>query len=245
MILWFLGYPDQALQRIQDALALAQKLSHPYSLGFALYYFAWVHQQRGEPQGVQERVDTMVAWATEQGFTRWVLQGAVLQGWLLVQQGKGQEGLLEMRRGHGGSTREQSYEAALLAEAYGREGQTEEGLKVVTEELAWVNKMSRRFYEAELFRIKGYLVLSQEKKNPKPIHGSEAETCFRQGIEIARKQGAKSLELRAAMSLSRLWQKQGKKPEARRLLAEVYDWFTEGFNTADLKGAKALLDELS
>jgi tetratricopeptide (TPR) repeat protein len=168
----------------------------------------------------------MVAWATEQGFTRWVLQGAVLQGWLLVQQGEGQEGILEMRRGHGGSTREQSYEAALLAEAYGREGQTEEGLKVVTEELAWVKRMSRHFYEAELFRIKGHLVLSQEKTNQKSIRGSEAETCFRQAIEIARKQGAKSLELRGVMSLSRLLHQQGKTDEAREMLAEIYGWFT-------------------
>lgn len=240
MLLWLLGYPDQALQKSQDALALAQKLSHPNSLAFALYYSAWVHQHRGETQTVQERVEATSRLATEQGFTRWVLQGAVLQGWLLARQGKGREGILKMRQGATVAVREQSHLAALLAEAHGKEGQTEEGLRVVTEELARVHIAGGHFYEAELNRIKGQLLLSQAVPNEE-----QAESCFQQAIKVTRSQSAKSLELRSTMSLSRLWQKRGKKAEARRLLAEIYGWFTEGFDTADLKAAKALLEELA
>ena len=239
MTLWLLGYPDQALERSRDALALAQKLSHPYSLVHALFYSAWVHQQRGERQAVDERIGAAVTLATEQGFTRWVLQGAVLQGWLLAQHGKGQEGILKMRQG-ATVVREQSYYAVPLAEAYGKEGQSEEGLRVISEELARVHKIGERFYEVELYRIKGELLLK------KPVTDEEqAEGCFQKALEVARSQSAKSLELRATMSLSRLWQKRGKQKEARQLLAEIYSWFTEGFDTADLKVAKALLEELA
>lgn len=240
MTLWLLGYPDQALQRSQEALALAQTLSHPNSLGFALYYSAWVHQQRGERQAVQERIEATVTLATEQGLTRWALQGSVLKGWLLAQQGKGQEGILQLRQGATVAVREHSHYAALLAEAYGKEGQTEEGLRVVAEELARVQTTGMRFYEAEMHRIKGELLLRQAVPD-----GQQAEGCFQEAIAVARGQQAKSLELRAVMSLSRLWQSHGKKDEARKLLAEIYGWFTEGFDTADLKEAKTLLDELS
>ena len=239
MTLWLLGYPDRALERSRDALGLAQKLSHPYSLVHALFYAAWVHQQRGERQAVEERIETAVALAIEQGFTRWVLQGAVLQGWHLAQHGKGQEGILKMRQG-ATVVREQSHFAAPLAEAYGNVGQTEEGLKVISEELARVHKIGELFYEAELHRVNGELLLRLAVPDEE-----QAESCFKKAIDVARGQSAKSLELRAAMSLSRLWQRQGKKAEAQKLLAEIYGWFTEGFDTADLKSAKTLLEELA
>jgi predicted ATPase len=239
MTLWLLGYPDQALKRSREALTLARELSHPYSLAHALFWAAWVHQQRGERQAVDERIEATITLATGQGLTRWIRQGAVLQGWLLGQHGKGQEGILKMRQGTLGRG-DQSYYAALLAEAYGKEGQTEDGLGVISEELVRANKTGERFYDAELSRIKGELLLEQTVRDE-----GQAETCFQQAIEVARSQTAKSLELRAVMSLSRLWQRQGKKEEARALLAEVYRWFTEGFDTADLKAAKALLEELS
>lgn len=240
MTLWLLGYPDQALRKSQAAVALAQKLSHPYSLAFALYYCAWVHQQRGERQAVQERIEATVTLATEQGFTRWVLQGAVLQGWLLGRQGKRQEGILRMRQGGTVAVRERSHYAALLAEAYAKEGLVQEGLSTVTEELAGVHKIGMSYYEAELNRIRGELLLKQV-----PAEEKQAEGCFHEAIAVARRQQAKSLELRAAMSLSRLWQKQAKKEEARKLLAGIYGWFTEGFATADLKAAQAMLEELA
>ena len=242
MTLWLLGYPDQALRKSQDALALAQKLSHPYSLAFALYYSAWLHQHRGERQAVQERIEATVMLATQQGFARWVSQGAVLQGWVLAQQGKAEEGILRMRQSAtltARGVRERSHYAALVAEACGKEGQTEEGLRVVSEELSTVQQAGEGYYEAELLRIEGELLLRQAAPAEQ-----DAETCFQRALEAARGQSAKSLELRAAMSLSRLWHRQGKKEEARKLLAEIYNWFAEGFDTADLKAAQAMLEEL-
>jgi len=239
MTLWLLGYPDQALQRSRDALALAQRLSHPYSLVHALFFAAWVHQQRGEAQAVEAQIETAVTLAREQGFTRWVVQGAVLRGWLLAQQGKKQEAISLMRQG-ATVVREQSPFAAPLAEAHGEVGQPEEGLRVISGELARVLKIGERFYEAELYRVNGELLLRQAVADEE-----QAEICFEKAIDVARGQSAKSLELRAAMSMSRLWRGRGKKAQARELLAEIYGWFTEGFDTADLKAAKALLDELA
>ncbi len=146
---------------------------------------------------------------------------------------------------------------ALLAEAYGKAGQVEEGLTVLAEALAAVDKNGERMYEAELYRLKGELSLQSGVRSPKseitsPQHPApssqaeaEAESCFLKAVEIARQQQAKLLELRAVMSLSRLWQQQGKKAEARQMLVEIYGWFTEGFDTKDLQEAKALLEELA
>jgi predicted ATPase len=152
----------------------------------------------------------------------------------------------------------QTHFLALLAEAYGKVGKAGEGLTALAEALTVADKTGERFYEAELYRLKGQLTLQRlnvqgstfnvanpQSLTPNPQAEAEAEACFLKAIEIARHQQAKSLELRAVMSLSRLWQRQGKKEEARRMLAEVYDWFTEGFDTADLQEAKALLEELT
>jgi predicted ATPase len=132
------------------------------------------------------------------------------------------------------------YFLALLAEAYGEVGQPEERLTMLVEALAMVDNTGERYWEAELHRRKGELLLIQQGQKV-----GEAEECFRQALDIARRQQAKSLELRAAMSLSRLWQQQGKQEEAHQLLTEIYGWFTEGFDTADLKEAKILLEELA
>jgi len=145
----------------------------------------------------------------------------------------------------------------LLAEAYGKVGEAEQGLAALVEALAQVEKTGERFYEAELYRVKGELTLQkfqvsgskfQVQESPESEVGSpelEAEECFLRAIEIVRQQQAKSLELRAVMSLSRLWQKQGKKKQAHKMLVEIYGWFTEGFDTRDLQEAKTLLAELS
>jgi predicted ATPase len=138
-----------------------------------------------------------------------------------------------------GLGRDQPYFLALMAEACGRGGEIADGLSILTEELGRASKSGERFYEAELYRINGELLLKQSVADEQ-----QAEACFQNALKVARGQSAKSLELRAAMSLSRLWQRQGKKTEARRLLAEIYGWFTEGFDTADLKAAKALLEDL-
>ena len=242
-VLWLLGYADQALQTIREALILARDLSQPNSLGTALFYSAWIHQKRGEGQAVQEHTAAAITLGTEQGLPRWVEQGTILRGWSLVEQGNWEEGIVQIRQAvsvRRGSVRMLTHPAALLAEAYLKAGQFEEGLNVVTEALAIAQKTGVRFYEAELHRIKGELLLRQAVSDK-----GEAQVCFQQAIEVSRNQSAKSLDLRAVMSLSRLWQRQGKTEEARKMLAEIYGWFTEGFDTADLKEAKALLEELS
>ena len=243
--LWMIGYPDQAMQIAQDGLTLARELSHPFSLAFALFWAAWVHHQRGEGQAAQERAEEGLTLGTEHGFPRWVAAGTILRGWLLVRQGQGELGIQQIREGlvaqrATGGVRESTYYLALLAEACGKAGQIKEGLNAVTEVLARAHETGQRFYEAELHRIKGELLLMEAVPDEE-----EGERCFLEAVDVARSQDAKSLELRAAISLSRLWKRQKKKAEARKLLAEIYGWFTEGFDTADLREAKALLDELT
>jgi TOMM system kinase/cyclase fusion protein len=243
--LWALGYPDQALQASDRALTLARELAHPASLAATLSYAAVLHQFRREQEAVQQTAEALIALATEQGDAERLARGMILRGWALFAQGQGTEGMVQMRQGlaalqsTGGEVRRQLF-LPLLAEAYGGIGQSEEGLNVLAEALAAVEKTGGRFYEAELYRLRGELLLARSAE-----HHTEAETRFRQGLNIARRQQAKSWELRAAMSLSRLWQHQGKRDEARELLGPIYSWFTEGFDTADLQEAKALLEELS
>ena len=242
--IWMLGYPDQALQRIHEALTLAQELTHPFSLAIALTFVAVVHQYRREVQSAQERAEALIALSTEQGFPHWLAYGNILRGWALTRQGEGTEGIAQIHQGLAAYSAvrgnlQQPYFLAMLAEAYGKVGQPEEALTVLVEALAIVDNTGERYWEAELHRRKGELVLIQQG-----LKVEVAEECFRQALDIARRQQAKSLELRSAMSLSRLWQQQGKQEEAHQLLSETYGWFTEGFDTADLKEAKALLEEL-
>ena len=245
-VLWLLGYPDHALRRSKDSLALARELSHPSTMSFALSWAAWFHQYRGERRAVRVRVEEGMTLATGQGFSSRRVQAPFLQGWLLVEEGHEQAGITEMAkilaadRTRGVSGRWIAQYAALLADAYRKSGRTIEGLKVVTEEQSRVQISGARFYQAEVHRIKGELLLTQDTPDE-----HQAEACFQDALKIARRQSAKSLELRGAMSMSRLWQRQGKKAEAQNLLAEVYGWFTEGFDTADLKQAKLLLEELA
>jgi predicted ATPase len=235
---------NQALARSHEAITLAQELSHPLSLAAALDYAAFVHQYRRERHATQERAETGIALSREKGFPQFVALGMSMRGWALAMQEQGEEGIAQLHQGLAafravGTELGRSRNLALLAEAYGEVGQTEEGLTVLAEALAVVDKTGERYWEAEMHRLKGELLLRQASPT------EEVETCFRQAIEIARHQQAKSLELRAATSLSRLWQRQGKPTEARALLAPIYGWFTEGFDTADLQEAKALLDALA
>jgi len=235
--LWMMGYPDQALQRVEDALSLARELAHPYTLAHALYYAAVLHMQRGEGPTVQARTEEVLALATEHDAPRWLVLATALRGRLLVEQGALEEGIALMRLGAAAHEwRDHLYYGVLLADACGRAGKTDEGLSVVNGGLARVSSTGFRYYEAELYRIKGELLLTSP---------AEAESCFQQARDIARGQMATSLELRATMSLSRLWQRQGKPAGARAMLAETYDRFTEGFDTVDLEQAKALLDHLA
>ncbi len=173
----------------------------------------------------------------------------MLRGWALDQLGQGAEGISLIREGLAawratGSELWQPYFLGMLAELQGKGGYPREGLKAVGEALAVAARTEERFYEAELHRLKGELLLQKAVGSVQKAE-TEAEECFHKAIDVACRQSAKSLELRAAMSLSRLWQQQGKPTEARDFLAPVYHWFTEGFDTADLKDAKALLEELA
>jgi predicted ATPase len=243
--LWLLGYPDRALAQSQEAWSLAQELAHPYSLAAAQLLLAWLHQLRQEAQAAYDRAAASTALATQQGFPLFVAWGTVPQGWALTRQEQWAAGMATMREGLAaavatGSEVLHPYFLALLAEAYGAAGQLAEGLRLLVEAQDVVACTGERFYEAELYRLTGMLQLAQA-----PAAHAEAETHMRYALAITRRQHAKSLELRAAMSLSRLWQQQGKQAEAYALLAPIYGWFTEGFDTADLQEARALLQELT
>ncbi|MBI3800206.1 MAG: AAA family ATPase, partial [Deltaproteobacteria bacterium] len=259
-VLWFLGYPDQALKRSPEALTLAQELTHPHSVAFALAFSAMLHQHRREVQATQEKAEALIALTTEHGF-QVVVWGIVLRGWTLAERGQAEEGIVEIRQGLAaaqgtGTERLQRYYLTLLAEAHGKAGQIEEGLSVLAG-LPVVEDDGEDFWKAEAYRLKGQLALqsqvpslksqvpSTQHPTPSTQAEAEAEACFLKAIDIARHQSAKSLELRATISLARLWQQQRKKNAARQLLAEIYGWFTEGFDTADLKEAKALLANLA
>jgi class 3 adenylate cyclase/predicted ATPase len=243
--LWCLGYPDQAMQRSQEALTLAQEVSHPYSLVLALVWAAILHQFCRETPAVYEQTEAAITLATEQGFVLRLARGTILHGWAVVMQGQGEVGIAEMGQGLAaelatGVKLLQPYFLGLLAEAYGEAGQPEEGLSLLTKAVAMMDTTKVRSYGAELYRLKATLLLRQAVPDV-----PQAEVCFHQALDIALRQQAKSWELRAATSLARLWQQQDKRQEAYDLLAPVYNWFTEGFDTADLQDAKALLDALS
>ena len=241
--IWVLGYPELALRNIHKALTLARELTHPFSLVYALTMAAVAHQFRREVQAVQEHAVELIELSTENGFAFWLAFGTVLQGWVLAAQRQGTEGILQIHQGIAayrglGAEADRPYFLSLLADAYGKVGQPAEGLTVLIEALAIVDNTGGRNWEAELHRQKGELLLMQQEQNV-----GEAEECFQKALDIARRQQAKSLELRAAMSLSRLWRLRGKREEVHRLLADIYGWFTEGFDTRELQEAKALLDE--
>ncbi len=242
--LFALGYPDQAIGQIEQGVDLARKLAHPLSEAYALFSAAGVHQLRGEPKTAQEHAEATIEIAKDRGFALYVGWAGVLRGWAMFEQGGSAEAIAEIRKGIDASRATGAgllvpYFLTLLAGAHGQLGQAEDGLVATAEGLADVARTGERLWEAELHRLKGQLLFESNSANE-----GEAEVCFHRAIEIAHSQKAKSWELRAVTSLVQLWRDQGKTGEARELLAPVYDWFTEGFDTADLKKAKALLDEL-
>jgi predicted ATPase/class 3 adenylate cyclase len=243
--LWYLGSPDQGRARNEEALTLAQHIVHPHSLGYALTAAALFHQLRREVRSTQERAEAAMSLSKELGFPQWIAISSILRGWALAHYGQAQEGIAQINQGltafrATGAVTMQSCHLALLVETYGTVGQPEAGLTALAEAQTLADTTGDRWYEPELYRLKGALLLQQS-----PDYYIEAETCFAQAMTIARSQQAKSFELRSATSLARLWQNQGKRDEARQVLGDVYNWFTEGFDTADLKDAKALLDKLA
>jgi predicted ATPase len=242
-ILWLLGYPDQALQRSQEALTLAREQPQPATLAAALIYAATLHRSRREGIISHELAEAALVLSREQGFALRLAEATILRGWALVAQGQGEAGIAQIRQGLAARqvTRvANTRNLGMLAEASQKVGRIEEGLRVIAKALAIMNRSEEGRGLAELYRLKGELMLTLSSEQH-----AETEACFHQALDIARRQQAKSLELRAAMSLARLWQQQGKRTEARELLAPIHGWFTEGFDTADLREAKALLEELS
>jgi predicted ATPase len=224
---------------------LAHALAHPFSLAFARVHAAYVSQYRRDVPAVHEHAEAAVALATAQGFPHWAAQGTMLHGWALALQGQGEAGLAQLRQGLAafratGAALVVPYLCTVLADAADRLGHPADGLQALAEAHTLVEQHEERWWEAEVCRLRGVLLLRQPG-TPQ----AEAEAWLRRALDVARRQQAKSLELRAAMSLSRLWQQQGKRDEARELLASIYAWFTEGFDTADLQEAKELLGELA
>ena len=242
--LWILGYPDQALRRSQEACRLAEDLAHPHTLAYAFAHLAMFHQFRREREEARRHAEAATCVSREQGFPFWLGVGLILQGWARATRPQPAEQLPAM---HEGLAIYRATDAALylpyfltlLAETSGEASQPDAGLRLLDEARTFIDSTQERFYEAEVQRVQGVLVLAQAADQH-----AQAETCFQHALGIARRQQAKSWELRAAMSLARLWQQQGKQAEAHKLLAPIYGWFTEGFDTADLQEAKTLLEEL-
>ena len=235
--------PIRPSKRSDEALALARKIAHPFSLASALLFAGQLHWFRGELPMASEHYEATVILSAEQGFADWLGWGTFSRGCALAEQGMTDEGIAQMRDALAampcrGMQIGRPASLAELTAAYGKAGRTDEALALVAEALALVERRDERDWEAEIYRVKGELLLESGGS-------SEAETCFRRAIEVARRQSAKSLELRATTSLARLLDKQGRRHEARQVLGEIYGWLTEGFDTADLKDAKALLDALS
>jgi DNA-binding SARP family transcriptional activator len=241
LALWYLGYPDQAQQISRLAVAFAQEFSHPFSLAATLCWAAWVHQLRREPELTQSYITALDQLTADVEIPYFEAIAATLSGWATIELGNRTRGSMEIRQGLAayqstGAMYQASYQQSLLAEAYGESGQIDEGLVILTEAMATIERTDERHYEAEMLRIQGELL---------NIKGNRinAEQFFIKAIAVARRQQARSLELRACMSLCRLRQGHERESDTYQELAVLYNWFTEGFETLDLKEAKRLLDE--
>ena len=280
LVLWLRGYPAQARRSSEQAMAMAHELKHPFTIVFALNNAAQLHQFLRERSKAGEEAQAVLELAAKEGFPYFLSWGRVLQGWAMENNGQVLEGISRIRDGllalrATGTELWRSYGLSLLAETEGRAGRIDEAMTALREALAVVLVNTEHWWEAELYRLKGELLLGREPRqrgpegtrgvkgselssprrtlkewSPPPADGmvdansTQAQNCFQQAIEIARKQDAKSLELRATMSLARLLRETGRRDSAHAMLAEIYAWFTEGFDTADLKDAKALLDQI-
>jgi DNA-binding winged helix-turn-helix (wHTH) protein/predicted ATPase len=244
--LWTLGYPDQALARIERALSVATALSHTESLIVAAHFAGHVHQLRGEASAAQERAEVVLALAEEYGLAVWIGLGRIIRGWALVSQEAVADGLDEIRRGLAayeatGARLWRPYFLGLLAQALVKADRIPEGLAAATEALALVRTTGEQASGAELFRVCGELLLAEGSA----AAAAQATECFTRALAIAREQRAKSWELKVATSLWTAARDRPARAEARRLVKETYDWFKEGRDTADLKAARGVLNTKS
>jgi predicted ATPase len=245
-MLWPLGFPEQALARAREAVSMARELSHPFSLVLALVYAAMTYQHRQEVEPAQEQAEAAVAMCVEHGIApHLAAAGSILRGWAIAARGQAVEGIAEVHRGLAatqptGLRIRPPYYLALLAEASAWAGEIEQGLTALVEAAGIVEETGERRWKAEICRLTGELTLARRGGDR-----TEAEGRFQRALDVAGCQSAKGLEVRAATSLARLWRDRGKRREARDLLAPIYGWFTEGFDTPNLKETKALLDQLT
>ncbi len=240
-----LGYPSTPLSRAHELLAAARRSSDPNSIATALFSYGIHHVLLRDPRMVEERADELLSISTEHEMPVYYLIAATFfRGWAMAAAARAEEGIAEMRRSISDPMIAEAAAPALLlvalAETCGKNGRAEDGLDLVAKGLATGEQTGMRVAEAELHRLKGELLMIEDSGKVK-----EAELCLRTAIDVARGQGARLFQLRATVSLARLLKEQGRLDEARTMLAEIYNWFTEGFDTADLKDAKALLDELA
>jgi predicted ATPase len=244
-ILSWQGRLDQALVRSEESLAAAHESGQAYTLSHGLFLNCWFHQIRGEPPTVRGQSAALIALTAEHGFRGWLAEATFYHGWALAADGEVSRGIALMHdglaaiRGAGMEMEVRMY-LCLLGGMYTKAGQPTEALELLAQALGQSDNGEQRWFEAELHRLRGEALLCLS-----PDRAAEAEACYQQALAVAGERSARLWELRAATSLARLWRDQGERAEARDLLAPVYGWFTEGFETADLKDAKALLDELA
>jgi predicted ATPase len=245
VVLWTLGYPDQAHELNQELLTQARRIAHPFSSAWALTIAAWHRLQWREWRTAQEQAEAAIALSAEEKFPFWSAVASIYRAVALINQGQRDEPLrmyLQAVLAYRGMGAELGVTTlcSFLADAYRQMGRAEDGLRMVTDGFQVAKKNDEHIVEAELYRLRGELLLIQDAPNE-----SQAGECFRHAVALSREQQARSLELRAAMSLARLLWKQGRTAEARATVQSVYNWFTEGFDTADLREAKILIDELA
>jgi predicted ATPase len=256
----YLGYPDRALALSEAAVTLGKRVEHPLSLADALFWGGVVHVERGEFDRTRDRNGEVLRLAEQLGSPQYLGWGMFLRGWARVESGEDAPGFAEMQEAMDELARIESGIRAplffsLLAESLRKVGRHDEAVGALGLGVAQAEQQGQHFYDAELHRLRAEIIAERGLRNadspsPNPqseirVPQSEAETLFGHALEIARRQEAKTFELRAATSLARLWQRQGKREDARALLAPLYAWFTEGFDTRDLQDARILLDELS
>ena len=248
--LWLLGHVDQSLRYSEENLAILRLINHPYSLAFGLDLAAVVRQYRRDTPATRALVDEALALSEAHGHVFIGAMASILKGWALAQEGDLAEGIAQMRHGLAahvatGAELARPYWLCLITEACLESGAAREGLALLDEAEAAVQQTDERYWEAEIHRLRGQLLLAAASDPAAPAVVRSAEECYRRALDVARRQGARSLELRAAVSLSRLWQAADRHDEARELLAPIYEWFTEGLDHPELREAAALLDELS
>jgi tetratricopeptide (TPR) repeat protein len=244
VVLQLLGQISEAANAKEEGLRHARESRHLFSLGHALATGAFVARHRREPEVARARAEEAIALCEENGFALWLLIGRFNRGWALAELGQLEQGIADMEAAIAGAARigqapGQQEHIALLAEAYGKIGQTQKALAMLDEALAHTGRSGEKGDRSEMLRLRGEMLLMRDGGATE-----QAESCFRAALDVARAQEARWWELRTTVSLARLLRDTNRRDEARKMLAEIYDWFTDGFDLPDLKEATALLQEL-